>query len=127
MLHVCTPIFNLEQKSLSKGICLIGLRPEYYSTIQYYSRSTIFQTVESRDVPDDARLQGGGDGEGFVDVAGEHAGRQPVVRGVRSRHHFLQAAETHDLLHRTEDLKPRGEAERRGGRGPPLMTMKGFK
>ena len=61
--------------------------------------------LELRYIPDYASLQGRRDGEGFVNVAGEHTGRQTVVSGVGSCDHFLHAMETHDLLHWTENLK----------------------
>lgn len=56
-------------------------------------------------LPDHSRLQSGGDVQGLVDVVGEHSRRQAVACGVCSLDHFMDATETHDLLHRAKNLR----------------------
>lgn len=60
------------------------------------------------DLPDHPCLQGRGDRQGFVHVISKHPRGQAVVCGVGPLDDFLDAPETHDLLHWAEDLSTSG-------------------
>jgi hypothetical protein len=54
--------------------------------------------------PDGSGLDGLGEGEGRVDVLGQHTGRQTVMSGVGSLDHFLHGGELENLLDGAEDF-----------------------
>lgn len=56
-------------------------------------------------LPDHASLQGRSDCEGFVDVISENSCYQTIVCGIGSLYDFMDAMETHNLLHWTKNLR----------------------